>query len=356
MIKIAIDTSSISEKYGIRGVGFYTQRLMEAFKKIPHDGIIIEPLELRRLSQEDLNQYSLIHYPYFDPFFLTLPINKIKPAIVTVHDLIPLKFSNHFPKGVKGWFKWQVQKFSLKGSSAIITDSKTSKNDIMEITGINENLIYTIYLAADEEFKPMTQKKLKQIFQKYHLPESFILYVGDLNWNKNIPGLIRAFKGIHDQKKDLFLVVVGKAFLNKDLTERIAISRLIKDLKIEKQVIFLGFIPTKDLAALYNLAVCYCQPSFYEGFGLPVLEAMVCGCPVVCSQTSSLKEITGSATILVNPHNHLDIRNGLKKIIENKELKNKLIKIGFRQIKKFSWIKTAKETLKVYQTINNDIN
>jgi len=315
MLKIAIDNSSISEKYGLRGIGFYSQRLIDSLQKINHEGIVFESLNLRKFNSDNLQQYALFHYPYFDPFFLTLPINKIGPTVVTVHDLIPLKFPRHFPKGLRGWFKWQIQKFSLKGSKAIITDSWNSKADIIEITGIDENLIHVIYLAADEQFKPLAKAKLKQISQKYHLPKKFILYVGDLNWNKNIPGLIEAFNELCQHKKDIYLVMVGKAFLEKDLAERMKVVRLIKKLKLEKKIIFLGFIPTKDLVALYNLAFCYCQPSFYEGFGLPVLEAIACGCPVVCSRTSSLIEIGGKAVVFINPYQPHTLAQGIKKIM-----------------------------------------
>ena len=346
MKKIAIDTSAISEKYGIRGAGFYTKRLIKAFQEIKKDDFLINSFNFRKASRKKLLSHDLLHYPYFDPFFPTLPLSEAKPTIVTVHDLIPLKFPRHFPRGIRGEIKWQRQKFSLNAKTAIITDSQTSKKDIYEITGFDQQKIHVVYLAPDEEFKVLEKEKLPPIAKKYKLPRNYILYVGDLNWNKNLPGLINSFYGL--KKTDDSLVIVGKAFLNKNLAERIALVKLIKKLNISSKVKFLGFIPTKDLAAVYNLAEVYCQPSFYEGFGLPVLEAMACGCPVVSSNTSSLSEIVGEAVLLVSPRTE-EIAKGLKEVIQNKELQKKLINKGLRQASKFSWEKTASQTLEIYK-------
>ena len=346
MKKIAIDTSGISEKYGIRGTGFYTKRLIKAFQKINTKNCRINSFNFKEASKEKLLSQSLLHYPYFDPFFPTLPLKKVKPTITTVHDLIPLKFPRRFPRGIRGEIKWQKQKFSLKSSTAIITDSESSKKDIYKITGFDQQNIHVIYLAPDEKFKVLKKEKLNQTAKKYNLPQNYILYVGDLNWNKNLPGLIKAFSGL--KERDYYLVIVGKAFLNKNLAERITLVKLIKKLNLYKRVKFLGFISTQELAVIYNLAKVYCQPSFYEGFGLPVLEAMACGCPVVSSDTSSLPEIAGEAALLVKPRTE-EIAKGLEKVIQSEKLQKKLKEEGLLQAKKFSWQKTASQTLEIYR-------
>lgn len=348
MKKVAIDTSGISEKYGIRGAGFYTKRLIKAFQKIGTGNYQIDSFNFRKASKIRLSSYSLFHYPYFDPFFLTLPLKKVKPTIVTVHDLIPLKFPRHFPRGIRGEIKWQMQKFSLKSSAGIITDSKSSKKDISEVIGFNKEKIYVVYLAPDEEFKVLKKEKLHQVVKKYNLPQNYILYVGDLNWNKNLSGLIKAFSKLREN--DYYLVIIGKAFLNKNLAERITFVKLIKKLNLYERVKFLGFISTQELAAVYNLAKVYCQPSFYEGFGLPVLEAMACGCPVVSSNVSSLPEIVGEAALLIKPEVE-EIIQGLEKIIGNESLRNKLKEKGLHQASKFSWQKTARQTLEIYSSV-----
>lgn len=354
MKKIAIDTACISEKYGIRGVGFYTQRLTKAFSKIKTKGLTIDPINFRETANTNLLNYDLLHYPYFDPFFRTLPIKKIKPTIVTIHDLIQVKYAAHFPRGIRGEIKWQLQKKSLKSVRNVLTDSLSSKKDIVRITGFSQEKIKVVYLAAGEEFKVLKRKELEEVGRKYSLPEKFILFVGDLNWNKNLTGLVEAF-GRFGLDKNYQLVIVGKAFLNKDLAERISLVELIKKLNIYSRVKFLGFVPTEDLVAIYNLASLYCQPSFYEGFGLPVLEAMACGCPVVSSNTASLPEVAGEAALLVKPEVK-EISQGLRKVITNPDLQKKLIKKGFQQVEKFSWEKTAKETLSVYKRVLNENN
>ena len=185
------------------------------------------------------------------------------------------------------------------------------------------------------------------------------MYVGDVNYNKNIIGFIKAFKKLNTSDGDrpslrghdsseVRLVLIGKAFTDENLKETKEIIRLINSLKLSKKVIRLGWVPDKDLVALYNLASVYCQPSFYEGFGLSVLEAMACGCPVVAAKTSSLPEICGQAAIMVDPYNLDDMIKGLKKaLVKQKELRDK----GFQQVKKFSWGKTAQQTYEIYQKV-----
>src|SRR5690606_743268 len=139
---------------------------------------------------------DIIHYPYFDPFFLTLPLKKRVKTIVTVHDLTPLVFPDAFPAGIKGKLSWQVQKYSLKSASAIIADSEASKKDIIRLTGIDSNKIHVVYLAAGEEFErlQLSDTRNKELRKKYKLPENFLLYVGDVTWNKNLPRLLDAIE------------------------------------------------------------------------------------------------------------------------------------------------------------------
>ena len=341
-MKVALDISPLKTGHQFRGIGVYTQNLKEALEesKIPDFGI--ELVKEGKISQD----CDLIHYPFFDLFFLTLPFKKSKPAIVTIHDVIPLVFPQNYPPGLKGILKFQSQKLSLKGVKAIITDSKNSQRDIFKYLNYPLEKIYVVPLAPAPHFKVIKEEALlNNIRKKYSLPNNFVLYVGDVNYNKNILGLIKAFAGL---KGETSLVLVGKAFLEKDLPETQEIEKLIKSLKLYKKILRLGFLPTQDLVAIYNLASVYCQPSFYEGFGLPVLEAMACGCPVVAAKTSSLPEICGQAAILVDPENINDMIKGLKKaFFEKKSLKEK----GFAQAKKFSWGKTAQQTYEVYRKV-----
>ncbi len=347
-MKVVIDISLLHPAALKRGVGFYSLNLFQALKNLG-----------------DKNQYflkkgkdisfspDLVHYPFFDPFFLTLPCLIRKKAIVTIHDLTPLKFPQHYPSGVKGKIKWQMQKRLVKNAKAIITDSHNSKKDTVEIIGYPQERIFPIYLAADDNFQPLKMKQLmiKRLREKYHLPEKFLFYVGDLNWNKNIKGLIRAFGEVGNKDKDLSLVLAGPAFENQDLRELKELKDLIEILGLVKRVLILGFIPAKDLVIIYNLAKLYIQPSFYEGFGLPVLEAMSCGCPVLSSNQGSLPEIGGQAVAYFYPFKENDLENNLSSLLKNKNKLKDLKKRGLMQAKKFSWRKTALETREVYEKI-----
>jgi len=341
-MKVAIDVSVI-RRHQSRGIGVYTQNLVEALRLIKQADFSIRLIKQGSIPQD----IDLVHYPYFDLFFLTLPIFKKKPVIVTIHDVIPLVFPDKFPKGIRGWVKFQIQKFSLKSVAAVITDSQNSKKDIVKYFKFPPEKIYVVPLAPDIKFRPIKSALIRsRIKVKYRLPERFILYVGDVNWNKNVEGLIKACA-----KLQTFLVLVGKAFMNKRLKETQKILRLIKELDLNNRIKILGYIPKKDLVAVYNLAAVYVQPSFYEGFGLPVLEAMACGTPVVCSKTASLPEVADKAALFINPYNINSIAGGIKRVLKNSKLKNQLIKKGFNQVKKFSWQKTAQETIKVYHEV-----
>lgn len=339
-MRIAIDISPLSNGHQTRGIGFYTENLVRALKCYDKSNSYTFFTRGEKLPENA----DLIHYPYFDPFFLTLPFKKATKTVVTVHDLIPLVFPNQFPAGLRGGLKWQWQKLSLRGAQAIITDSENSKKDIVKYTGINAEKIHVVYLAAGEEFKKL------ETGNKYNLPERFVLYVGDINYSKNIPGLIKAFKKLKPQIADLKLVLVGKAFKDENLKETQEILQLIESLGIVDEIVKPGFVPTEDLAAIYNRATVYCQPSFYEGFGLPVLEAMACGCPVIASKTGSLPEVVGDAGILVDPEKTEEISEKLLKLLKlPMEEKQKIREKGFAQSRKFSWKKCAEETVAVYK-------
>lgn len=351
-MKVAIDVSPLKSAHKFRGVGFYTKRLIQALRLIK-----VPDFSVRLIEQGEIpKDADLIHYPYFDLFFLSLPIRKPKPTVVTIHDVIPLIFPEHYPKGIRGWLKLQIQKFSLKRVSAVITDSKNSKGDIVRYLDFPKERIFVVPLAPGDEFKPITIK------QKYNLPERFVLYVGDINWNKNIPGLVQAC-----EKVKIPLVIVGKQAKSRDYDKthpenqdlvwlQSAISnraagKAFGDARQQSAIIPTGFVPTKDLVAIYNLASVYCQPSFYEGFCLPVLEAMACGTPVVCSKVSSLPEVVDDVAIFVDPNDYNSIAEGIKKVIENKKLSETLRKRGLLQARKFSWQKTARETIRVYAKV-----
>jgi glycosyltransferase involved in cell wall biosynthesis len=351
-MKIAIDVSPLQSGHKVRGVGFYLTYLKKALLEFYPEN------EYYFFGQGEAitSSVDLVHYPYFDPFFLTLPFIKRHKTVVTVHDLTPLVFPEHFPAGLKGTIKWQAQRLSLQNVNGIITDSICSKKDIERIVGINPEKVTVAYLAADEEFKNLKHEdvRLKNIKKKYNLPEEFILYVGDATWNKNLPRLLNAVK-----ETDVPLVMVGKALASLDIDKDNSWNRdLIAVQKMaeanNKKVMLLGFVPTEDLVVLYNLATVFVYPSVYEGFGLPILEAMQSGCPVIISHEGSVPEVGEDAAEYFDSNDTESLVKTMQKVLNSKSLQNDLTEKGFKQAQKFSWKKTAEYTIHAYKgAINN---
>lgn len=354
-MKIAIDMSPLKSgnylQHRVRGTGFYLQNLKTSLEKhYPENKYVY-------FNRGDSlgGDIDVVHYPYFEPFFLTLPVFSKNKKIVTVHDLTPLVFPSHFKPGLKGWIKWQIQKLALGSADAIITDSESSKNDIVKYAGINQSKIKVVYLAAGSEFKVLdSAEKIKGIRRKYHLPEKFILYVGDATWNKNLPRLIEA-----TSKINIPLAMIGKALIDADVDVQNPWNKdLIRVRKLaegNKNVFRLGFVSSEDLVALYNAATLFIMPSIYEGFGLPILEAMSCGCPVVASKGGSLVEVIGTAGKYVDPYEAESITKGIEEVFNDPSLRKELSRKGIIQAKKFTWKKTAEETMNTYREVVDEI-
>jgi glycosyltransferase involved in cell wall biosynthesis len=347
-MKIAIDISPLQTGHKVRGAGFYLENLKRALVKYYPKN------EYKFFTRgENLPEnVDLVHFPYFEPFFLALPIYKKYLTVVTVHDLTPIVFKKHFPRGIRGEIKWQMQRYALKKAHAIITDSESSKKDIVKRVGVPADKIFVIYLAAGEEFKiiPNLESVAKNLKEKYKLPEKFVLYVGDVTWNKNLPRLIEAIKSVN-----VPLVMVGKALVSEDFDRSNPWNKdlaKVQDLaKNDKDIIRLGFVSTEDLVGIYNLATVFAMPSLYEGFGLPILEAMSCGCPVVTTKQGSLSEVAGEAALYVDAYSKESIAEGIKEVFDNPILQKKLLQDGLKRVGKFSWKKTAEETLDVYKKV-----
>ena len=342
-MKVAIDISPLETGHKARGIGSYTQRLTEEFNKRDW-GIEFEFFK----NPTSPPPADVVHYPYFDLFFHSLPIKKSTGRVVTIHDVIPLVFPDYFPVGIKGYINLFFQKKALKNVDAIICDSQTSKKDIVSKLSFPQDKIHVIYLAAGSNFNPITDENtLFSVSKKYNLPKKFVLYVGDVNWNKNLQNLLEAVK-----IAKVNLVIVGKALTDDSLTQVEEIDRIIKKLGLQKQVIKTGYVSENDLISIYNLASLTILPSFYEGFGLPVLESMACGTPVVCSNVASLAEITNNSAIFCDPSDPNDIAQKIAHALnlskkQRQNLSQKLVK----HASKFSWQKVARQTINVYKSV-----
>lgn len=345
-MKIAIDVSPLQNDNKVRGVGFYLENLKNSLQKYYKENEYVFFVRGETL-QKDID---LVHFPYFEPFFLALPLYKKYKTVVTVHDLTPIVFPNAFPRGIKGQVKWQMQRFSLRQAKRIITDSDNSKKDIIKYIGVNPEKIDVVNLAAGEQFKvaKLSDVLINKLQKKYNLPDKFALYVGDVTWNKNLPRLIDAIK-----TTDIPLVMIGKNLVNEDYDKSNPwnhdLNRIHELSRNDKQIIRLGFVESEDLVSIYNMATVFVMPSLYEGFGLPILEAMACGTPVVTTKEGSLAEVAGNAAFFVDGYNLESIANGVKEVFNNSALKQDLREKGLTNASKYSWKNTAKQTLEAYK-------
>lgn len=347
-LNVLIDTSPLASGHAIRGIGVYTRLLVEELEQLP--GVNVA----RSSALHDATfKADIIHYPYFDLFFNTLPFFSKTKRVVTIHDVIPLRFPKHYPPGKKGSLVVRKQKLALKNVQAVITDSAASKTDIVELLGVPEPKVFVVHLAAQAAFKVATTATIKEVRKRYQLPQQYLLYVGDINYNKNIPQLIKALKLLPEH---IHLLCVGKNFYPQAIPEWQAIERQIALSDVSQRVQFLteitgDAVPT--LAALYSAALAYVQPSLYEGFGLPVLEAMACRTPVICGSNSSLLEVAGAYALSVSTVPQAE--EIAKKVEElqdwSKNRRQEWTRAAYAWSQEFSWEKTAQDTLAVYQKV-----
>jgi glycosyltransferase involved in cell wall biosynthesis len=345
-IKVLLDDSPMRDGNAIRGVGAYTKFLAQFLGKDKN-----LDLALAREKRTDFKA-EIIHYPFFDLFFSTLPVIKRSKTIVTIHDVIPLLFPKHYLVGKKGILALIRQKLALRNVDAVITDSENSKTDIAKYLRFPLEKIQVIYLAANPELKAASQQEIASVIRKYKLPKKYLLYVGDINYNKNIPQLIKTIKFL---PKDIKLVCVGKNFRPQNIPEWQAIEAQLALSNVAERVKFLteiGGEGSADLAAIYSGALAYIQPSLYEGFGLPILEAMTCQTPVICANNSSLPEVALNKAIVVEEAKAENFALAVEEILAWKKTEREnFIKLAAAHAKKFTWLKTAKATAAVYKEV-----
>jgi len=279
------------------------------------------------------SDFDIFHPTYYNPYFLKY-IDK-KPFVLTVHDMIHEKFSNLFPKKDKtSEYKYLLANKATK----IICVSNNTKNDLIEIFKVPEEKIEVIYHGNS-----LLPIKTNQFSLK--LPETYILYVGNRDGYKNFEFFVKAISPLLVRSRELkILCAGGNNFSDKEKV-------LFDELNIRNQVIYFKVISDNEMAELYKKAICFVYPSLYEGFGIPILEAFSCGCPVVLSNTSSFPEVAGEAGLYFNPYDEVSIRNTIEKIIENMALREALIKKGYERLKLFSWDITAEKTKQVYEKL-----
>lgn len=327
----------------------YTNNPIETFNK--H-----ENAEIKVISGAGLNWHKRVIKDCYkasaDMFFA--PTSYIIPAIhdpkkinvvMTVHDLIAFLYpQKHNRKAV--FIERLLLNKALKKSAGILTVSKNTKNDICNRFSCNQCKIQVIPNAASEIFAPTENVDLEFFKKEKQIPDSFIFAAGTLEPRKNYEGLVRAFSKAIKDFPDYKLLIAGKKGWNYQ-----NIFETVNKLHLDNYVVFLDYVPERDLARLYNLATVFVYPSFYEGFGIPPLEAMQSGCPIVASNVSSIPEVTGEAAILIDPNNDDEIAKGIKKLLRSKKLRNEMREKGFKQAEKFSWKRNAQKLLNYFKKL-----
>lgn len=387
-MKIAIDALPFMTPK--TGVGYYTYNLISEFLKIaPQNHYYLCDVLIGRIIYNMYRIEDISSFNYFSDYFsniskLPFPLNgliwfllsqyakaagkttkiKVEDAdiffgtnfrgvfkktlrnVITIHDMAHEYYPEAMSKRIYIYLKRLQQ--SAEKADLIIADSENTKKDILKFLGVSEKKVKVIYPGVDTIFRPINDTDvLDSVKKKYNLYERFILYLGAIQPRKNITTLIRAYNMLckeHNFKHRL-VIAGGVGWKNKD------IRYLVEELGLQDKIIFTRYVPENDLPVIYNLADVFVFPSLYEGFGLPVLEAMACGTPVVTSNVSSLPEVAGDAVLLINPHSVEELADSIKRIISDEDLRKRNIAKGLEQAKLFTWEKCARETLEAFSQV-----
>ncbi|HVQ38487.1 MAG TPA: glycosyltransferase family 1 protein [Pyrinomonadaceae bacterium] len=310
---------------------------------LPHTPLIRIPLvlsaELRR------NPVDVLHVQF------TAPLVAPCPVVATIHDLS----FEHLPRTFKRRSSMQLRltvRHTAKRAAHILTLSEYSKRDLMQTYGIASERITVTPAAAPPSFAPVTdEKELARVRDLYGITGDYILAVGSIQPRKNLSRLIAAYSSLHRAQpggKLPTIVLAGKCAWLYDET-----LRTIRDLELTDSVILTGYVPAADLPALYSAALCFVYPSYFEGFGLPPLEAMQCGTPVIVGDKTSLPEVVGDAAVMVDPFSIEAIARAIELVIGDSNLRSQLRAKGLQRAKLFDWRDTAQKTLAVYQDAGN---
>jgi glycosyltransferase involved in cell wall biosynthesis len=301
-------------------------------------------------KQVKADRLDLFHSPC-----LTAPLILPCPLVITVHDMIWAFRENFTSRGswslkrrLIDWYNYLVPRYVIRRASAIITVSHASKNSILETFQMNAEKIVVTHEAAGSAFRLIEDAdQLEAVRNKYSLPSKYILALGAADPRKNIKSLIQAYRSLSDELREKYQLVIvwTHTFLASE------ISKLVEELGLSANVRFLRHVPNEDLVSIYNLASLFVFPSRYEGFGLPLLEAMSCGVPVIAADNSSIPEIVGEAAILFDAQDVNGISAAMCQVLTDESLQARLRRDGLERSAQFSWDKCGRETLTVYKRI-----
>jgi glycosyltransferase involved in cell wall biosynthesis len=290
---------------------------------------------------------DLVHIPYLFGIPRRLPC----PYVMTVHDVLEHMSRSNGGSGMRRSLYFQLTRQVLKGAARILAVSKFTKSEVEKLFGIAPGHIDVVYNAIDERFLHghATEAERRMLAERYQVHYPFLLYAGRISPHKNVVRIIEAFSALkaelekEDKYPGLKLIIIGD-----ELSTHPDLRRTVIRGGVQNDVRFLGFIPIDVLRVFYDAAKIFVFPSLYEGFGLPPLEAMAHGTPVLASNTSSLPEVVGQAAVLVNPENIFEIMHALHRVLTDQVLREKLKRRGYEQAQKFSWEASTRKILQVY--------
>jgi glycosyltransferase involved in cell wall biosynthesis len=377
-LRIVIDARRILDF----GVGTYIRNLVQALGELDHENQYIlvtltaDVPELQSLppnfetaiySRPDTHWADQFLFYFFlrrlRPNLVHVPLNQVpllmpRPYVVTIHDMGSLLFGDSTQ--VKTNFRLFLFRRGLLRADRVIAVSAATRRDVENVLAVPPERIRQIYDAPDPHFireltapgvGPEAAAQERQLtLERYGINYPFLLYAGAVRAQKNIPRLVEAFAVLrgdledHPEYRDLRLIIIGDEILKFP-----ALRHAVMKTRVDKLVRFLGFVPFDTLRVFFEAASAFVFPSLYEGFGLPPLEAMAAGTPVVTSNVSSLPEVVGNAAVLVNPENVFDIARGIREVLLDADLRADLIRKGYEQVRRFSWATAARQVLEIYR-------
>jgi glycosyltransferase involved in cell wall biosynthesis len=380
-MRIAIDARKIDSP--LTGIGRYTKNLLTHLAEIDKENeYIILQRKVASIKTVDASNFRIVVFDYpafslhsifflhkildrerveiFHSPFVSVPLFTKCRIVLTVHDLIPLKFAKSYD--TRRIFSEILRKLqfrlilliSTRKAHKIITVSDATKKLLQGLDRALAKKIRIIYEAPEETFKRIPEEEIRKTRAKYRVDGNLLCYIGVIRPHKNLVMLFRALKLLHEEEKHCCYLAIGGG----EDGNLIFLKKLAEKLNISRHVIFCGSLNDTEVVELMNAADVFVFPSIEEGFGLPPLEAMACETPVVCSNTSSLPEVVGDAALLVDPLNTLAMADAIRRLLFDQGLKKEMIKRGTERVRLFSWEKTARETLIVYTQwtlINSDV-
>ncbi len=340
LVLVDIELDSTHPVFGLKNDRF-------VYEKCPIPGVTVQ-------QQFKLNQFlkdekiDVYHYPHFD---LPIAIARQYQSVFTVHDLTYLLHRGVFQGAAyfKRWYTKKIMSLGIQCAKRIITVSDSTRNDLIDYFNLNGSTVAkvaTIYGACESNFLPIKdEKRIENFRQKWNLYKPYFLFIGERRPHKNLVRQIEAFDQFLKQVDKAFeFIIIGKSYKNYFEPEE-----KTRQLDLEGKVRFLGYVDDSEIPLFYNSAAALMFTSLYEGFGIPILEAMACGTPVITSNISSTQEIAGNAALLVNPYQVEAISQAMMKITVDSTLKKSCVQKGFERKKDFSWEIAAQKTLNLYQ-------